>query len=472
MNIRGKIEQQLLIFLNDIVKEEKIDFIVPAERKGTAVLRALIQEIDEPRLEWSWGKVLSSAALDYAGITDLSGKRILLFDEMALHGETLSKAKSTLEKKNPAAIITAGFAVYEKCKTLPDKWFYGSLDANAYETLRDDIVGMLQRYGSLLLDTEHLELTVKVKCGLNEFFEAIAQSSSDGTYSFSSGADRLNLTVTRPTILNQESLISCLPSNYSLDGVVQKCRILERPHPGEFSILPIYYPNISCKEDVEWLRRIPPFLQPDLLSDAPYKQLFYVVGLLAATEVLRGIIASLSDLKRAGKIILEVPLENFSHLVVMFPTLDVEKFRAYILDMIAHPMSLRKPKTPPMLQVESLKEKTTVDISRKIITGVMSLVDERAVARDVMDDLGLPLGVTCKEIIALAENELGIDPGHASAAMDALIDAGILVTRVEEVRGSDQTPWLVRSFMPDGEIVSSRIRRLASVRGRQLKCQV
>jgi hypothetical protein len=384
---------------------------------------------------------------------------------------SLRKARERLEKKNPASIVTAGFAVNEKCKSWPEKWFYGSLDATAYENLRNEIVLMLQRYGSLLLDTEHPELTVKVKCGLGEFFQALAQASSSGTYSFSSGADRINLTVTKPIILDEESLRLCLPAKFSTDGVVQKCRILERLHPGEFSILPIYYPNVSCKDDVDWLKRMPSFLQPDMLRDATHEQLFYISGLLAAVEVLRGIIASLSDLKRSGKIIIEAPMENVSHLGVMFPSLDVEKFRSYILDMIAHPIKLRKSRIP-LQQVEYMEERTTLEISRKIITAVMSLVDERDIAKEVLRDLGLPLGVTCKEIISIAEGDLEIGPGHASVAMDVLIDAGILVTKIEEIRGSDQSSWIVRSFTPDGEIVSSRIRRLASVRGRQLKCLV
>jgi hypothetical protein len=469
MSIKGNIEQQLLIFLKDILEKEKIDFIVPAERKGTAVLRALIQEIDEPRLEWPWDRVLSSAAIDHASNIDFTGQRILVFDEMVQHGNTLRRTIKQIEKKQPAAVVTAGFAVYEKCETLPDKWFYGSLDAKAYENVRDDVVSMLQKYGSLLLDTEHPELTVKIKCSLTEFYEALSRASLSGTYSFTSGAERQNLTLTKPIILNDESLKSFLPSKFSLDGVVQKCRILERPHPGEFSILPIFYPNVSCEDDSEWIERIPSFMQPDVLRDAPHKQRFYVTGLLAAVEVLRGIIASLSDLKRAGKIIIEAPIENVSHLVAMFPSLDVDKFRSHILDMIAHPMKLRKARMP---KVEHLAEETIVDISRKIISGVMSLIDERAIVKDVLTDLGLPIGVTCKEIISLAQTNLGIDPGHASIAMDELIDAGILVTNIEEIRGLDQAPWIVRSFKPDGEIVSSRIRRLASVRGRQLKCLV
>ena len=470
MNSRKKIEQQLLVFLRDILEEEQFDYIIPVERKGTAVLRALMQEIEEPRLKWDWRKVLSHAAIDFSSHVDLKGKKVLLFDELVHHGDTLKKAKETIESRCPTSVMTAGFAVYEKCKKLPDMWFYGSLDGKAYEVLRDDIVEMLQRYGSLLLDTEHLELKIKVKCGLDEFFAALAQAGSGKTYAFTSGADRINLTITNPRILSEERLRACLPSKSSMDEVVQKCRILESPYPSEFSILPICYPNISGEVDDDWLKRVPAYLTPQMLKCATGKQLFYVVGLLSAIEILRTIIAALSELKSKGKILMDAPSENFAHLAVMFPTLDIDEFRAYILDMMAHPAKLKKDRSSVRQTVDTLDEPVTTEISGRIINGIMSLVDERTTAEYEEGCSKLPVGVTCKEIIGLAQDEFKIEPAKASTAMDALIDAGILVTRVEQICDSDNSSWFIRTFMPDGEIVTSRIRRIASVRGRELKC--
>lgn len=59
------IEHQILQFLKDLIANDNFDFIIPVERKGTAVCRVLIQEMADTRLDWPWQKVLSSIAIDF-----------------------------------------------------------------------------------------------------------------------------------------------------------------------------------------------------------------------------------------------------------------------------------------------------------------------------------------------------------------------------------------------------------------------
>jgi hypothetical protein len=463
------LERKLLNFLQEILEKERIDFIIPVERKGTAVLRVLMEEIEGQKLRWSWDDVLSSTALDFTLDNRLKDKRLLLFDEMVHHGKSLKETKEKVEQENPASILTAAFAVHEKCQTLPNKWFYGFLDSTAYETFREDVVQMLQRYGSLLLDTEHPELKVKVKCSLDEFFSTLAKAGEPNTsFSFSSGTERINFTATKPLPLDAKSFPNSLPRNSITWGVVRKFRVLEGTSHDEFSILPIYYPCIPSQRDDEWIKTIPNFLNNKMLEAADGKQLFYVVGLVAAIKILPVIAAVLYDLRSTGKIILETPKDNLRHLAVMFPTLNVTELRDSITEIVTHPPKLEPVSRRGENKVKHLDEETTIETARKIISCLMSQVDERRTDEFLEEGPRYPIGITWKEIMDLAHTQFMIDPSIASVTVDALIDAGILVTRVEEIPGPDGSPWLVRTFLPDGEIVSSRIRRLASVRGRYL----
>ena len=71
-------------------------------------------------------------------------------------------------------------------------------------------------------------------------------------------------------------------------------------------------------------------------------------------------------------------------------------------------------------------------------------------------------GLEMAEIVKLGASQ-GWTPSKISALMDILIDQAYLLTRVEQQLLN--TKRLVRTFKPDGELVSDRVRKLISERG-------
>jgi hypothetical protein len=59
---------------------------------------------------------------------------------------------------------------------------------------------------------------------------------------------------------------------------------------------------------------------------------------------------------------------------------------------------------------------------------------------------------------------LGLRKEALSVVVDRLIDSGLIVTDVEQVISSNGEPYFVRTFTPEGEVVSSKIRQQAMVR--------
>jgi hypothetical protein len=333
------IEDTLCDFLANLLKREQIDLVVCAERKATAILRALIEAIQT--LSWDWSRVLSTAVMHQFDWGSFEGKRVLLFDELVHHGKTLDRYKSELCRLVPSGVevLTAGYAVWDCCQLRPDFYYYGSVDSGTYEQMRDELVLMLQQHGSLLLDTEHIELSVRLHCGVREFYDTLARAAENGnSYSFISGAGRTNITVERPDIASEEGLARCLIPGSNIKQTVCKVRVLERNHE-RFSVLPILYPNTRCLPTAEWLRSLPDFVDRGHLASAPkdenlHKELFYLVGLLGSAELLRSVAAVLGELVREQKIILEVPKENFLHLRAMFPRLKILGFWEHVQNLV------------------------------------------------------------------------------------------------------------------------------------------
>ncbi len=465
MSEQAPIERRLLTFLEGLLAQGDFDLIVCVERKATALLRALIEEIAEPRLKWEWSKVLSTASMDQFPWQLFSGRRILLYEELVHHGKTLRRNKEKLAKLVPdnVAITTAGFAVWYRCETPPDFAFYAAVDSEEYSEIRDALIRMLQVHGSLLLDTEHLELSVRLNCDVQEFYHALARSAENGnTSSFLSGADRLNLTIQKPDILQPERLQRQMIPGSTYDAVVRKCRVIEKDY-GRFELMPILYPNVRCVVEKEWLRNLPPFVDIGSVEAARPRQLFYLVGLLASIELSRSIVASLGDLLRQQKLVLEVPEYCFQHLGAIFPAIDVTGLWKYVTDVVAESRQQKPLRSAASVTVHDVRKKTLLQMAYFLITQLVLDIDAN---EDACFDA--PTGRTWAQVADIAKRgRTLIDAPVAAWATvpDRLIDSGMLVTNVETVKESLDETWAVRTFHPDSEIVTEKLRRQLALRG-------
>ncbi len=458
----NNIEKEILSFIGSIIKKEQIDLIVCMERKATAIMRALIEEIDEP-LQWEWNKVLSSIAIHQFDWSSFPGTKVFLFDELVHHGRGQVKSKLNLENafkkanRDDIEIITGGFVVWEHCKNMPDYAYHGSVDAKTYEKKREEIVIMLQDYGSLLLDTEHVELSIRLQCGIGDLFDALARDAENGyTKSFISGAQRINLTINQPDIIDQEILDKYLISGSNTNNAVCKLRVVEKNHE-KFSILPIFYPNIYCKFDSNWIDNLPDFMDKSYLTQASHDVLFYHVSLLASIELLRGVVSVLNDLIKDGLIVLESPQDKLKHLISMFPRINIKLLGEYILGLVS---SSQKSKC---LRGKHTSKTTNVD-EKKLL-----LLCERVMKRMVVKYVTSPNGISWNELMQIAEVEnrkrnIGLDPNSYSTIVDRLIDNSLIITGIDDLIVSNEDRYVIRTFKSEGEVVSDKIRKQLMIR--------
>jgi len=327
------IRRQLHSFLKHQIEEWHPDKIVVVERKGTAILRAL-KEWKEGPLAWPWNDVISSEAIDQVPPEYFKEKRILVFDDMMKTGRHINDLKQDLkthdlwtpERDN---IRFAVFAVHrDSSANLPDAWFYRELANEDYKQIRADIVKMLQKMGSLMLDTEHIEIRVRLKCSLIRFASALSRRAKAAI--FTSSAQRTNVTVLYGDDEAHALPLETFPSGTDFSSIVKKCRVVHR-EANEYALIPIFFPSILPD-----LSGWPASVEDSAMLGSGIKNgrfsCFYGVGLLAALQVLHFVLKDLAVLDPSEySISLPKPraeadsLGGYSldHLNVVFPSLDL-----------------------------------------------------------------------------------------------------------------------------------------------------
>ena len=238
------IKCHLRTFLSDQIESFRPDLIVVHERKGTAIVRALIESASSP-LPWEWERVVSSTALDQVRPETLAKKRILVFDDMIKTGRHIAEVLESLATTLAGAecdVRVAIFAMHEEavlasCMAgleISHAWFYRSLCDRAYQRLRADVIRMLQEAGSLMLDTEHIEVRLTLNASFTKLVDALRRRANVTV--FKSLGQRTNLTVCYGEDQAHELDPSRFPCGVSFTDIVKKCRVVQRDG-NEFAII-------------------------------------------------------------------------------------------------------------------------------------------------------------------------------------------------------------------------------------------
>jgi hypothetical protein len=237
--------------------------------------------------------------------------------------------------------------------------------------------------------------------------------------------------------------------------------VLERTHD-TFSIVPIFYPNIPRDIPEEWIRALPEFADSGKLIGANSKELFYIAGLLASIELLRGIVASLSDLSRENRITLEVPKENFDHLKSMFPKINTYALWEYVRDIVFESKLMKPSRRRGSVECRFVENDRLLNLCYRVITSLIEYYDNRDTT------LEPPSGRSWREMLQITKEvnqDLEPNPLELTVVPDRLIDAGLLRTQVEEGKNKKGEAWSIRTFVPDEEAVSAKLRRTMMVMG-------
>jgi hypothetical protein len=478
------IERMLSTFLKEAISEHQPDRIIVIERKGTAILRALKELSGEERLDWPWNKVISSSKIGLLPSEQVQGKRILVFDDMMNRGRHL---KILLEELRDCGVWTPGtndikvavFALHENSRDgmeidgdrVPHYWFYRNLTQNSYHCVRSQIVRMLQSAGSLLLDTEHIEVRVRLHCSFSKFVDVLRRRAK--AIVFNSSDNRTNITVLYPDDVAHKLSEHLLPEGTECNEIVKKSRIVERER-SEFAIIPICYPSI---------------LEPDPTTDWPSDpgvarllgedantpdSRFYGVGLLGALDVLYWVLKDLAVLEDTDYTLLlptatdELEAKSgysLDHLHVVYPSLNLAELNMRIADIASDAKSKGKRlrKSGKSLTGPCLCESCELrEWAIQLLQIIRHVLDQRIMEMGLYDRTGAftvhPFGLQAHEIFNIGK-ELELDDVVISALFDILIDEAFIVTHASKAEVFQNIMRVVRSFEPDGEVVSEHVRR-------------
>jgi len=426
-------------FVAALLWDPMFDYVVPIERKGTALIRAAIMGSESP----NWGKVLAREAACVT-LANRPGVRVLALDDSVWSGETIKATVGMLEAALPRAeVVTAAFMTHADAPSgSVDISYFQGLGDNAFRERRAAVVEYLQQQGSLLLDTEHAEVAVRLSCSSDEFFRALAGWGKAVKFS---PPYRLNCTVFQHASELLEQLRGVLPSYADISDAVCKVRVVERPQiSGGFSLIPICYPNV-------WLDRASGYDHPRMewTKRVTGDRLFNCIGLCVAIEMLVHLMQWLDDCL-GGKVSFEYGPAQLRHLNAAFPELDVDEVIAELgrsrESRRVRATHLGVPDEPGLQILEKYAEK----IKRRCY-------DPGAYRSGTVRNLRLP------EILAVAQSEVEVP--RVSAALDLLIDKAVILPRVSKLKTAKGV-MAFREFGPDGEMVRRELIREALLTGR------
>jgi len=481
------IGQELYSFLSSEILTWQPTLIIVVERRGTAVLRAL-KECSK-HLMCPWQDVVSSRVLQQHSADYYRNKRILIFDDMMTGGSHVREVFDSLSAIDPSGVVfqnirVAVFAKHESAVSpsthiqpgVTEAFFYRALTTPAYRNTRLAIVSMLQSAGSLMLDTEHIEVRVRVKGTFPEFLAALGRKAH--VITFQSGGGRRNITVLYDDSDPAHELDRrTLPENAITSGIVKKCRVVERAGD-EFALIPMCYPG-TPDDPTDWRN---PAAYEQLLGD-PRKQSgearFYGTALLSALSVLQW---ALKGLYAAGQEVATVylpgmaaednPPDGFTlnHLRAMYPTLKLERLidAIGVIDAEAarEGSDVRGRSAPPLSQTDSSSGNLRQN-AWTLLQVIRHVLDNRIQEEKLFDPLWKrphPFGLTADEVFALGDH-FGWQRAKTSALFDMLIDDCHLVTHVMKSADQDGICRWKRVFEPDGEMVSDLVRMYSVQRG-------
>jgi hypothetical protein len=327
-----------------------------------------------------------------------------------------------------------------------------------------------------MLDTEHIEVRFQLKGTFPELLDVLGRRAE--TITFHSLGERHNITLYYADGDDAHLLPhDRLPPRSITDGIVKKCRIVER-EGDEYAILPICYPSVPVTTE-NW-----PSNEADaaLLGDGVGRSIrarFYGAALIASLGVLQWVLKSIYAGK-PGLVSIYLPTlqrpdttsrsYSLNHLAVMYPTLKIPALLERISDINRAAETEGFPLRRKPLVSKAAFDEPDAQLRRdawELLRVIRAILDSRIDEERIFDpswEIPQPFGLTLQEAFDIGER-FGWSKVKVSALFDILIDDGHLVTDVDSEQGDEGQRYAVRVFEPDGEMVSDLVRLFNTQRG-------
>lgn len=484
------IKAELHAFLTEEIRDWQPHLLIVVERRGTAILRALKENSTEFSSQVPWENVISSRVLNQFPPSYFADKRILIFDDLKRRGSQVNKVLKALKRfYSPKAlrqnVRVAVFAMHEdafSAHALPDfgvqhNWRYRGLTDSAYRNKRLEIIAMLQACGSLMLDTEHIEVRMRLKGTFAQLLEALARKAR--VIPFHSLGYRQNVTILYDDNDPAHVLpLSRLPLGTETGGIVRKCRIVERGND-EFAIIPICYPIVYVTASLWPTKPLDAQLLGASTSIRASFSRFYGTALLSSLAILEW---ALKSIHAAGDGLAEIWLPtttighsrsrayDLRHLHVMYPTLDLARLNTEIAKVAANAehvgrqVQRRAVKTTKPLEISDPELRSNAWALLQVVRRELDNIAQEERLIDPNWKQPQPFGLTPNQIFALGAR-FGWPKVETSALFDVLIDDGHLVTEVGSDNDLSEDRHDFRVFLPGDEMVSELVRLYTNQRG-------
>jgi hypothetical protein len=436
-------------FIRGLLQDPQYDYVVPIERKGTALVRAVLGEATSEQ----WQRIVTLDAAN-AVLRDSVGKSVLVLDDSIWRGRKVQQARERLSQLGTGTTVTVAACMSHRSAppNCVDIVYYAGLDDDSYGKTRDAVILHLQEKGSLLLDTEHIEVKVRVKDSISDFFEVLA-GWGESAVRFVSSAGRLNCTILKNPEEVCQRAGDVVPDFADIQSVVSKLRVITTPDdPRSFSLIPILYPSVRVTPTTRYKHP-----RMGWTEKVPSERLFQCVGLSMSAALAADALRTLSsafgddvsfDFQSQGRL---------DHLYTIFPELKK-------LELVNELELFRQGRQPSKPVRAKPDEPGNVNIMQLAEFIIASCYDRMKVEKYCVRQLTVP------QVLELGEL-YGHTEARASAALDYLIDKAEILPSIREEQRHDGC-WQVRVFGPDGEVVFRKILRDAMLAGRGMEMKL
>jgi len=451
----AEVLEELQHFFKVMNLQKSYDFVIPVERKGTALIRILLESNNGSSLNLDTDKIVSSEAVEYLDHDMLSGKRVWLFDDTVFTGSHIRERFNQISEMG-AKVETSAFAVHQKTEFSPQHKYYDGLSFRNYSFIRSEIIRLISKSEKLLLDTEHIGIRINHQEKPQKLIEKLNVLGRILFVNRPEHTDSIFVSIHGPDFF--KSSFPMIEGN----NVKPYYKLRFLINQNYFWMVPMVYWPSPVGEGYKMCPTFENTGSRDICICPEDKKLdinsFYCRNLYWSSLLLVESLKHLSeiiDVEYDATSPKYFPIEN---LKVLFPTLNIEAWKSSIIEKLSSVENNLQNSTEPKSLVNRNKNVPFDDQTDHVIREIINILTERYEENEYRLELAnRPRTWSRNEDLSLDFEHIfnyfnvsGVPGYKVSQALDVLIDQAVVVPTTIKKRISDKDYW-VRGARLDGE---------------------